>query len=121
MGVRASRLFPSRTFTFDYFGSEVEVTYNQQDNTVKFNRELTELEFDEQYATLAAKVVQEWNLEDDDGNEIGTEVEDMIELPIHFLRELLNAIGEDAVGKDGSPNGSSRRERRAAARNGTSG
>lgn len=107
VGVRASSLFPHRTFGFSYEGQRISITYTQATATPQFLRSIRELNYMEEVVELLATTIVAWDVLDDDDKPWPTTTEGLSRLGFHFLNEVAKAIGEDALGKGVSSNGSS--------------
>jgi hypothetical protein len=114
MGVRASNLFPHRTFTFSYEGQQVSITYTKEKESPAFLREQRSLAVEDELVRFLAATLVTWDVLDDDNQPWPTDEDGLAVLGFDFLLAVTRAIGEDVVGgkdrtgqPDASANGSS--------------
>jgi hypothetical protein len=120
---RLSAIAPDVTFPLDYHGITIEVTCRP----VRFSTDLLHemrkaQEDDSQVIAQVAELVVDWDVTDDDDEVIPPDAEHLAALPIQLVTEVFEGIITEVMeGGKASGSTSSRKVRRAAARNGTSG
>ena len=118
-----------RTFTWEYLGEEVNVTYNIYQFTPEMEDDILSRRDDDEMAGLLVdnllSIVIDWDVMDGD-HKVPLTKEGLSIVPIRLMSDLMQAIGEDAGGDDeegkasgGQSRSRPNREQRRRSRRGT--
>lgn len=111
-----------KTFTWDYLGEEIEITYNIYRFTPEMEAEIGAGGAEEgRMAQLLVEnvlaILIDWDIYDGE-EKIPLEYDALMEVPVRLLADLMEAIGNDAGGDDeeGKSSGGRSRSNRASRR-----